>query len=153
MTDTRHNRETLFLVQETILEAFRFTNSIGDNIDQIVLEGVTPNNISKKVIKQMRTKLSTPECFAVLQMLYRLMDYASETAIAKEEDRKPILGKSRNDVDYTMKQIWISWVRKIEENTNKVWNYDPSWNPYVKMEEVLMACVNRIETKILEIEQ
>ena len=110
------------------------------------------NDVIRKISQRMRYKISTPTSYTVLQMLMRLSEYAAESEDAYQQDRTPSIPRSKGNTDYTLKYIWLTWARAIEEEQSNQHDWhELDWNPYAGMVEGLDRLITRIWHKHFDV--
>lgn len=128
-----------------------------NSIIQYIPIMVTGDKISlsdaiKKISQRMRFKNSIPTNYAILQLLMRLNEYAAESEDAFDEERTPSIPRSKGNVDYTLKNIWVTWAKAIEEEEQKQSDWQElDWNPYSGMVEGLDKLITRIWHKHFDV--
>lgn len=99
--------------------------------------------LARAIMRDMRSTLPVPAIYVALRVLQRLHLFALQTAHAFEEDEAvPRLPPSENHVDFTVKQIWRSWLAALQKIacSRSDWE-DAQWNFYADLADTLKEIV------------
>lgn len=135
--------ETDDQVQEIALDAMKFIFKLKNYIPVFMNDQENLKAVNKTISTKMRQKLSKPATYAALQTLMRLSEFCSECQSAFKEDRTPSLPKNTGHFDYTLRYLWIEWMKVVEEQSEKkiYWKSD-FWNPYSDLSDSLDTLIS-----------
>lgn len=139
-----------------VVDAFKFLDQKKNFLDYIpFFVAGDKNNLNdsiNKISQRMRYKNSIPTNYAILQLLMRLNEYAAESEDAFTDERTPSIPRSKGNVDYTLKALWVKWAAAIEDEQQKQSDWqDLEWNPYAGMVEALDLLITRIWHKHFDV--
>jgi hypothetical protein len=78
--------ETVKAAREVVVEALRFTDGLQGAIPDLLDHGRVDATV-RRISREMRQRLSRPTCFATLQTLSRLTEFAEEHEDARIWDK------------------------------------------------------------------
>lgn len=137
------------LVDHCVVEAIRYVDRIMVDLAPSAVAGAGhPRDDAHTVALDMRRRLPEATRFICLQMFHRLRAFAKEADQAFHEERKAVLPKPKNHVDYTMRVIWAKLEAIVEDKYRAKADWKPlTWNPYHDLHRSLAVLEKHIATQ------
>lgn len=101
---------------QVIVKAFKFINDIFTEESILKLANLqTGFEKQEQVYQSMIYHLTTPQLFAVAELLARMQIYIDADATALKNTKSALYPKTKTNIDFTLKLIWKDKIRAVLE--------------------------------------
>ena len=117
-----------------VYHSLRYVSEVAPAIVDRVADGMTPRELSRNLLSNMRTSLSVPSMFASMRIMRRLQMFVDLAADAYDAGvfvfDTPKLHK-KNNVDYTVRCIYNTITDRLYDKHGESLEYfSHKYNPY-----------------------